>query len=185
MKGTTISNINNAKSLNGAALQCHNCLSLTIDSCRFDYLTSEIGGAVYLKETFRNKQLAATDKKYYIYNTYFTNNQAFVGGALMLDNTHKVYIEGCIFSENKVYNTSKTSIKEVSGAGGAIYFHCESDLKDCQLIIAGQTKFFNNVAYIKGGAIYWDEIKPLISEDTQYSGNDALFYGPDLAAYGY
>lgn len=35
---------------------------------------------------------------------------------------------------------------------------------------------------IKGGAIFWDEMKPIIDEKTVYSGNHALLYGDNIAA---
>lgn len=73
-------------------------------------------------------------------------------------------------------------MKDTSGSGGAIYFHCNPDYLNCKLIIQ-KTTFQNNFASIKGGTIYWDEVKPIIDRLTTFSNNNALLYGNDIAAF--
>jgi len=67
--------------------------------------------------------------------------------------------------------------------GGAIYFECDSEGDyNCILDINEDTYFHDNAANSSGGAIYWRDVEPNITNAT-YSGNSAVLYGDDIAAF--
>ena len=59
----------------------------------------------------------------------------------------------------------------------------ESSNKSCIFTIDGTT-FNNNSAGIQGGAISYNQEKPLITSNVSYIGNTAI-YGPNIASYSY
>src|SRR4051812_6125606 len=74
MYGTTMKNMKSGTATNGVALQCVNCNGILIDSCNFESLKSELGGAIYITETENNKKYNDSPTKYTISNTKFTSN---------------------------------------------------------------------------------------------------------------
>lgn len=81
-----MSSMKNKNSTSGGGIYCLNCFSMLIDSCTFDSLHSELGGAIYIKEAESNKIFNSNIFKYYFRNSIFTNNGANAGGALFLYN---------------------------------------------------------------------------------------------------
>lgn len=69
-------------------------------------------------------------------------------------------MQNCRFSNNRANNSTKQAIKEIKGGGGAIYYNCDPDYKNCNMFVDGGNLFENNYASIKGGAILWDEVEP-------------------------
>ena len=48
IKTTTLSNMKNKDSMEGGGIHCMNCFSILIDTCTFEDLHSELGGAIYI-----------------------------------------------------------------------------------------------------------------------------------------
>lgn len=142
---------------------------------------SELGGAIYIYENEDNKRYNYSPTKYMISNTKFSNNVANIGGALYLDNVQNCYIKGCTFAYNTVQNSTKNAIKALSGSGGALYYTCEPDFLNCKLNIES-TYFLGNYAAVKGGAIYWDILEPVMTSDT-FSSNKAFLYGDNIGCF--
>jgi len=67
-------------------------------------------------------------------------------------------------------------------SGGAIAFLCSLN-RHC-LFEAGNNTFSSNSASLRGGAIYFNWLPPVISSQNFYSNNTAP-YGQDLASYPY
>ena len=51
--------------------------------------------------------------------------------------------------------------------------------------IAGKNYFINNQATLQGGAIYWDELEPIFTEQTAiFDKNSVGYYGNNIACFG-
>ena len=96
-----------------------------------------MGGAVYIIEKNTNKVPNRSQKRYYLKDTTFSSNEAYIGGAIYLDNAQATYFENCMFSNNKVIKSSMNKYKKYSGSGGGIYYTCDYDNRDCTLELAG------------------------------------------------
>lgn len=99
-----------------------------------------------------------------------TNNG---GESLLLAGAIKI-IDSLVNMINNTFN-SNTAV-----TGGAIYFTCSS-LTLCGLTIS-DTVFENNQATEKGGAIYYDYLRPDLQSSIVFTSNTAQ-YGPDIASY--
>jgi predicted outer membrane repeat protein len=136
---------------------------MIIENSYFGNLKSQVGGAIFLRDSLENKRNFGTDlkEKYIIRKSTFENIDAFVGGALYLDHPQSMIITDCVF--NKLRASSWTSDKKTdlpSGIAGAINYICDVNDPQCYLKIDGKTSFINNYAAIKGGAIYWNYAEP-------------------------
>ena len=65
-----------------------------------------MGGAIYISERNEHKVANRSPKRYYIKDTTFSSNEAYIGGAVYLDNAQATYFENCIFSSNRVVKSS-------------------------------------------------------------------------------
>lgn len=77
-------------------------------------------------------------------------------------------IDSCIITNSTVYNSSDEALNSSAGSGGAIYYTCDSVNLNCDLDIIGSTKFKNNYASIKGGAIHWEVVEPDFGSNILY-----------------
>ncbi|CDW77911.1 UNKNOWN [Stylonychia lemnae] len=178
-----IKEINNIQSTQGAGLQCFNCRNIYISQSLFSSLFSQIGSAIYIEENEGNKLVSDSLEKYKIQNSKFQNCVANVaGGVFFLNNIQYMSIQNSTFQDNKALYQSTYSKQEIAGAGGAIYFTCDETYLNCQLTLSRQNKFTNNLAEIKGGAIFWDAVEPQFS-DIIFSKNKALYYGDNIACF--
>lgn len=89
---------------------------------------------------------------------------------------------GGVYSENYrlIIENSEISFNGANYSGGGIYFitpECDS----CGIYLIGNTKIFNNSCNSDGGAIKWEDYKPLI-EDSVLIYNNTAAYGADFAS---
>jgi predicted outer membrane repeat protein len=78
----------------------------------------------------------------------------------------------------------------VRGAGGAIFYECDENTRDCLFDMA-QTTFTSNYAEIKGGAIHWDNLEPIFggltspsnTKSNQFRSNKAGRYGDNISTF--
>ncbi|CDW71929.1 UNKNOWN [Stylonychia lemnae] len=182
---STISNVNNEKSTQGAGLQCFNCRNIQIINSTFSKLYSQLGGALYIEENEVNKKITDKIGKYLIKNSIFENCQASVAaGAIFFNNIQYTTIQSSIFRKNTVLYDQSYSQQEISGTGGAIYYTCDETYLNCNLEFANKNFFQNNLAKIKGGAIYWDVLEPkFTAKDMIFSGNKGIYYGNNIATF--
>ena len=80
--------------------------------------------------------------RYQIINSTIQNASAEIGGAIYAANNQNLSISGCTFINNAA---SQGVYNSISGAGGAIYYTCDTDYL-CKLIIDNQTSFIGNEA---------------------------------------
>lgn len=92
-------------------------------------------------------------------------------------------ITQCVFKNNSALYTESNEQLSTTGAGGGIYYSCDSSVLNCKLNISGATQFTDNFAFVKGGAIYWDELEPNLSSDLIFKNNSALEYGNNIACF--
>jgi hypothetical protein len=119
------------QSLKGAALYCFGCRSISIVDSAFKNLKSQEGGAIHIVDFPTNKQLADLKGKYKITGTKFESITAYLGGALYLDHPQLIEITNCTFTKLFALNNTGKSTSTLSGMGGAIYYLCSQDDKDC------------------------------------------------------
>jgi len=88
---------------------------------------------------------------------------------------------GGLYMINSDISISNSSFKNnIAQSGAALYFSCSS-ISLCSLNL-NTTHFELNNAIEKGGAIYYDFLKPVFGSGITYSNNTAQ-YGPDIASY--
>jgi hypothetical protein len=51
------------------------------------------------------------------------------------------------------------------------------------LTIDGVSIFSNNFAAIKGGAINWNYVEPIMGKNIKFKGNKAGWYGDSISSY--
>ncbi|CAI2376021.1 unnamed protein product [Moneuplotes crassus] len=95
------------------------------------------------------------------------NSEMLHAGAIYIKNSNVTF-----------YNIS--FILNTAQSGGAITSLC-STVNDCNIRIEKST-FNNNIAVIKGGAMYFNYKPPIIDSDTTFLNNSAE-YGDNLASY--
>ena len=100
----------------------------------------------------------------------FINNTAENAGSIHVSN-HNMKIQNWYFESNKA----------TLGDGGSLYISCPSPSDNCEFYVY-QNSFINNTAYISGGAIKWNDIRPYNLSNNIYDSNSAL-YGNDIASY--
>ena len=151
------------------------------------------GGAIYLKDGAEG----------FIYNSNFSNNSAFLGGAIYASTDCSISVEGSIFYANNVYGNGATTryggaiysnkymtvsnsyfVSNLACGGGALY----SPLDDEEAIVVTNSTFYYNVAADgNGGAIL--AIGGVNVKDSKFVENDAFgsrdYLGFGGAIYGY
>jgi len=96
------------------------------------------------------------------------------GGAIYVDNVKILQIDSCQFIDNYAEKN-----------GGAISTNCNSGSFDCTLNIIGTNVFTSNYANVSGGAVFWDDVEPIIDriERQKFSGNEARIYADNIASF--
>jgi hypothetical protein len=97
-----------------------------------------------------------------------------------------------LFDSNKALNTSDPAFSKIRGAGGALFYQCDTDSLKCLFDIESST-YYSNFAQIKGGAIHWDTLEPIFGglggsksgTDTlvSYKNNKAGRYGDNISCF--
>eukprot|EP00347_Sterkiella_histriomuscorum_P010863 403374635 len=151
----------------------------------FHNSTSQYGGAVYIEEIDDSKTSEFYDKiKYIIDNCTFSNNSSPIGGAIYIQNLQSMRIKNSTFMFNIAFDKSSHIFEDFQGSGGALYFTCISDSQSqCQLSIENDTQFIGNIAYVQGGAVFWDVHEPFFDNSIVYSNNLAGFYANNIGCY--
>ena len=116
-----------------------NCDKVSIKESIFTDLKAQSGGAIYLEQADSVKQ-SVSGPSYEIISTQISNSEAYIGGALYIQNPEYMQILSSTFSNNRAYNDSEFIL---SGVGGAIYYTCDSAWL-CQLDIMGGNVFESN-----------------------------------------
>eukprot|EP00347_Sterkiella_histriomuscorum_P003642 403363507 len=107
-----------------------------------------------------------------------------IGGAIYIYNPQSMKIVNSTFKYNTAIDKSSQIFEDIQGSGGALYFTCISDSQSqCQLSIENHNQFIGNIAYVQGGAVYWDVHEPYIDNHIVYSNNQAGFYANNIGCY--
>ena len=114
------------------------------------------GGVLSIEESESNKITTDIGSKYLITNCEFENSVANVGGSLYISNAQYLTISNSTFLRNRAVNSSNSALSKLQGTGGGIYLGCDENENNCQYAIEGITRFEENRADIKGGAIHWE-----------------------------
>ena len=108
---------------------------------------------------------------FYIFNSFFENNQASSsGGAVSVDNLKNISFFNNTFQGNQAQQN-----------GGAIYHICTSSIFDCTFELKGND-FQDNSVKVAGGAIYWRDVQPM-DMDNSFTNNSAAVYGSNFAHF--
>mmetsp|Transcript_20833 Transcript_20833/g.19876 ORF Transcript_20833/g.19876 Transcript_20833/m.19876 type:complete len:430 (-) Transcript_20833:2711-4000(-) len=167
----------------GAALTCFNCPKVTIRQSSFRNLRGQYGGAVYIEQSDQIKEDSLLYPSYQIVESTFESNEAFIGGALMLENPQDAWISNCTFSNNSAFIGAELNQSGVySGIGGGLFYTCTIQF-NCYLAINDSTTFQYNFAENAGGGLMWDETQPTLSFDSMFINNSALVYGHHIASF--
>ncbi|CDW80304.1 UNKNOWN [Stylonychia lemnae] len=170
---------------NGAGINCNQCKGMRIFKSEMNNLRGIQGGAIYVLDVDLNKGKTdqETNRKFVIENSTFEYCSAYKGGAITFENPQSVQIISSRFQMNYALNGYSSTLKK-QGSGGAIYYTCSSTFENCKLNLTGSNIFEENQAQIQGGAIYWDQIQPIIQENmTQFTQNRANQYGDNIACF--
>eukprot|EP00347_Sterkiella_histriomuscorum_P016469 403353061 len=173
----------NSNSEKGAAIQCLDCRSMIVNGSTFSQLRSQIGGAIYVQDVSLNKRITDKQTKYSIINSKFNDVTAYAGGAIYLSYPQYFYIENTHFDNCRALNATVSKAGSNVGSGGAIFYECGSSDSQCQLNITGNSKFTNNFAQKKGGAIHWNYYEPIFGPNVTFKANEAGWYGDSLSSY--
>ncbi|CDW83725.1 UNKNOWN [Stylonychia lemnae] len=148
--------------------------------------------SIYIGEgtQFIDNSAVEIGEDFYITNsknilTLNNNCTAQIGGAIYSENAQSVKIINSTFSQNKAL-IGQNSLHKIAnqGAGGAIYYTCNSQELNCKMKFEGFNIFKDNLAEVKGGALFWDQLEPEFSRnDMFFSNNIAQLYGNDIACY--
>lgn len=176
---------NSAQSTKGSALACYDCKAISISRSEFKNIKSIQGGAIFIQETEVSKKVSDKYGKYFISETVIEYCSAVTGGAIFIDNIHYMTISYSRFQHNYAKSfTSSSGINVLgNGAGGAIYYQCDSVIQNCQLDIIDKSSFYNNHADFNGGAIDSEIILPKFTGDVTFFNNTAQIYGDNIAAF--
>jgi len=160
----------------GSAINCIDCTSLVITSNTFTDNLSQKGGAIY---SFTTGLILERLSSVY-HGNVFSNNRAVNGGAIFSESMNfdlkdNVFVNN---SADSAYYLFDGLLKQ-RGEGGAIYSVC-AYIMFCSETISGNT-FINNSAEIKGGAIYWADSFPIMSNNEML--NNSAVYGNDVASF--
>ncbi|CDW85822.1 UNKNOWN [Stylonychia lemnae] len=177
----------NQFSQQGAGIYCAQCFSIQIQNSNFKNLKSSSGGAIYITESEFNKDSSSSisKSKYQIINSTFDSCLAQIGGAIYASNPESLVISGSNFLYNRATKFQKKQLQlELAGSGGALYLTCNSQVLNCLFMFQESNKFTGNLASVRGGSIYWDELEPIYqAEKMIFQGNYADQYGDDIACF--
>ena len=137
--------------------------SIQISYSSFDGISSILTGAVSLVGNTINGNATIIASK-------FMNNNSTGSGAAIYTSNVGLCIEDSIILNNYA---------EVDGGG--IFFEAPS-CASCNFTIFGNTKLQSNHCNRNGGAIKWDNIKPIIADTVRMTNNYAV-YGNNIASY--
>ncbi|CAG9324295.1 unnamed protein product [Blepharisma stoltei] len=166
----------NGYSAVGAALYCSECNNISIISSEFSNNVAQKGGAIYLE----NQADHLNSSQCNINSSSFISNMAGNGGAIWTNNIN-LNIFSSRFDKNYAEDWETKTIQEITdGIGGAIKVSCVDSEIPCYFDISWNN-FSNNLAVYKGGAISWDNSKPIL-ENNNFWNNSAL-YGNDIASF--
>ena len=156
---------------NGGFLECIDCLQITISQCRFENLTAEIGGALYI--SYSNPSVLFSTNKYsslvQITDTVIARSTAFEsGGALYL-------------AESSLYTSNVEFIGTTAATGGAVTLVCSPYQTSYYCKYQFENTIFRDSQADMGGAIYYDSLEPMILDNVTFDNTRAVKYGPILA----
>lgn len=152
----------------GGAIEISNVQYSLISANHFADNVGEMAGAIWLYSEAINDSV----NLHTVTNNTFHSNLANKGN-------------GGAVGSNNVYldlyqNLFESNIANATGAnGGAVAVACQ--LASWCNITIHQNEFRNNKANYQGGALFWTDSFPIIS-DNRYQGNTAK-YGPDVASH--
>ncbi|CAG9323996.1 unnamed protein product [Blepharisma stoltei] len=156
---------------NGAALNCIDCINVTIIGTEFKNLISSAGGAI----KFDHTTVTASNFIANIENSIFENCASLYGGSIYSNNIN-IGIKNSIFRNNSATNLESNS-SCTDGEGGALYLTSTVQIS----VSIKNSDFIDNSACLSGGAVQWYLSQPTIS-NLSFSNNSAL-YGDDLASF--
>lgn len=155
------------KGTEGAGLLCTACSEAMIVDSEFKELEAETGGAVSMVGQ------AGLSSSLVVVRCIFEENHAKDAGALAASSVNAV-LDSCAFRNNSA------KIEGGKGRGGGVLFTCSIPSVNCQYSLLNSL-FEGNSAYVKGGAICWEDVMPkLIS--ISFSNNSAT-YGNEVSSY--
>jgi hypothetical protein len=148
----------------------------------FSNVKAQYGGAIYLFENSNNRQEDDTEGKYKVVGNTFKYCSAANGGAIYLDNAQWVTIVDNTFTNNTALSDNSTN-PEISGEGGSIFYFCDMSAQNCTVTFENTNTFEYGYADVRGGAINWEVMEPLIEGDMVFTNNTAIRYGDNIACY--
>ena len=139
------------------------CSGINLQSSNFfNNFGSSMGSSLYLS-SYINENLQTA----YIFNNSFINNVVLQDGTIYLLNINVSFINNSIISNE--------------GLRGAGIFSIVSNEYVIMRTYIYNNTFKNNIAYIEGGAIKWNNSDSFIKDNT-FINNKAM-YGKDIAAF--
>ncbi|CAG9323995.1 unnamed protein product [Blepharisma stoltei] len=155
----------------GAAIDCEDCMNVTIIGSKFTNLVSFNGGAI----KFNHATLTVSNLIANIESSIFENCASQYGGSIYSNNIN-IGIKNSKFLNNSATNLDSNS-SCTTGQGGALYLASTVQVS----ISIKDSVFSDNNACLSGGAVQWYNSQPVIS-NLSFSNNSAL-YGDDLASF--
>ena len=144
---------------------------------------AEYGGAIYLDS--EASTLIPSVASHILTNVTFTNNSAYHGGALYINEVDYISIRDSTFTQN-----SATSSSDVKGKGGALYYASSSKFtshKNIQLYIHmlcyHQDLSFHQILQQNQVVGYSGINQPVLISNIIFESNRATYYGPDKACF--
>lgn len=153
-------------------MSCLNCKQVQIqDSIVRNTKSERSGGSIYIHNNFYN-----SNNSFEIKNSQFYNSTSRVGGAITLSNVDAL-VSNNLYESNFADSNDR---KDIISRGGAINLECNLNSISCKQSIINNT-FILNSATIKGGAISWIDVMPILINNT-YLHNTAQ-YGNDISSF--
>lgn len=155
----------------GTGIRCLQCVHMSLQNSQFTHLEADTGGAVEME--------GGQESILTIVKCNFGFNKAGQGGAIYAQEGHLDILESA-FVNNSAFQISSDQLP--IGTGGAVAF-LHSDLSLLCSLAIKQSRFINNYAEVKGGAIAWqgENYFPSFVNHT-YEGNIAP-YGPNISSF--
>ena len=158
----------------GAAVKAIDSI-VAIESCWFAMNLAKLGGCVYAQVTGNS----ATQWRVNITDSVFEHCSAVNGGAVYTDG-FALNMQGNEFYSNLALAANYQSVELIQrNRGGAVYFVCSLH-SSCSFSLLSNL-FVNNSAGEQGGALFWADNYPLLSENS--FENNTAEYGPEIASY--
>ncbi len=145
-----------------------------IHTCCFQYNTGFITGFIRIASE------ASFNSKIQILNTIFRNQKSY-GGSVVIDIASAIYVEGSIFSENKILSLASGGSLHISGSTMATISKCLFSNTtgnavtsfSCRAINISNCDFINNIVLSEGGAIRITGSKYLNIYNSHFRNNRA------------